>query len=66
MARDFNKVPISLREGLIIIALFIVIFSAIFKFIIGFYFGIFIIIMIIIERFFGNVFNPGKSKVKLE
>ncbi len=66
MARDFNKVPISLREGLVIIAIFVIIFCALFKFTVGFYLGIFIIIILIIERFFGNVFNPGKTKVNLE
>jgi hypothetical protein len=66
MARDFSKTPISFREGLVIVAIFLVIFGAILKLLFLFYIGIFIILVLIIERALGLVFNPGKSKVNFE
>jgi hypothetical protein len=61
MARDFSKTPISLREGLVIVAIFLVIFGGILQIFWLFYIGIFVILALIIERAISLLFYPGKS-----
>jgi hypothetical protein len=65
MANRLSLSPISFREALVIVSLFMVIFGALLKWLVMFYFGVFIILLLIIERSLGVVFNPGKSKVNL-
>lgn len=66
MANRLSSSPISFREALVIISIFVMIFGALFKLMFVFYIGLFIIIVLIIERSLGIVFNPGKSKVNLD
>ena len=61
-----TNLPISVREIILIIAIFAVIFGFLLRLIALFYFGVFLIILLIVERFFGVILYPGRSREFLE
>jgi len=62
MARKTNKFPITVNELLFIIAIFLIAFGGIFNSIILFFIGAVLLVVLIIEKFFGVIIYPNKSK----
>ena len=66
MARKTSNFPITINELLFIIAIFLIAFGGIFTSVILFYLGLLLLGALIVEKFFGVIMNPNKSKEMLD